>query len=267
VDLAGLEVRLAALKDDFESSVLGEKEAPQSVRQANSWKTMSLTLAAAVSALEPERYGDRFELKQTEVEKIWKDKNLTWDHKAIYAMRFCDESLTRLTVILADRRQNNEVLTEFQSLMTLHGVDSTKAIAEPAQLAETKVFWSNRLVALFPLVIKTVAVSSASELDDIVEDLLNRAEIIASRRDIHYQARMELLYLNNVQSLANMFFLLATLPESSIREAAADIKNEWELSMRDQDLMVALKVSLSLIAATQMSFNLSLWYVTGKKTK
>jgi hypothetical protein len=264
VDLASLEVRLGALKDDFEATILQSKEQSSNIQQALSWKSISLTLIAAVSALEPELYGDYFETKQGELEATWKEKNTSWDRKIIFAMKLCDEALTRLIVLLADKHKNHDVINEFKSIMSLHGVDSSKAKAEPTKLAEMKVYWSNRLVALFPLVIKIMAPRCKDDLDDILEDLLNRADIISSRRDIHYQAKMDILYLNNVQSLTNMFFLLSTLPESSIHEVATNLKNEWDLSLRDQALTVSYKSAISLISATQVSFNLALWYVTYK---
>jgi hypothetical protein len=260
VALLSLEVRLAALKDDFEASVMTAGEQNPAVLQSLSWKFMSLAFVAAVSAIEPERYGDYFEKRQQNLEVLWKDKKSSWDHKAISAMRLCDEALAKLIVILADKERNTEALSEFKSIMAFHGVDSGKAKAEPARLAETKVFWSNRLVALFPLILKITAPDKSSEREDIMDDLLNRAEIIAARKDVHYQARLDLLYLNNVQSLTGMFFLLSALPDSSIREVATQMENELEIALRDPDLKVSDKISLSLVAASQMSFHLSLWY-------
>jgi hypothetical protein len=260
VALLSLEVRLAALKDDFEASALATGEQNPVVLESLSWKSMSLALVAAVSALDSERYGDYFEKKQQKLEVLWKDKKISWDHKAIGAMRLCDEALVKLIVILADRQKKTEILTEFKSIMALHGVDSGKAKAEPTRLAETKVFWANRLVALFPLIIKITAPLKDSELDDIMEDLLNKAEIIAARKDVHYQARLDLLYLNNVQSLTGMFFLLSTQSDSDIREEAILMEAELDAALRDPDLKVSDKIALSLVAASQTSFHLSLWY-------
>jgi hypothetical protein len=255
-----LEVRLAALKDDFEASVRATGEQNPVVLEAISWKYISLAFVAAVSALEAERYGDYFEKKQQSLEVLWKDKKSSWDHKAISAMSLSDEALAKLIVILADKEKKPEVLAEFKAIMALHGVNSGKAKAEPAKLAETKVFWANRLVALFPLIVKVTAPSKDSELEDIMDDLLNKAEIIAARKDVHFQARLDLLYLNNVQSFTSMFFLLSTLPDSAIREETIPIENELEVALRDPDLKVSDKIALSLVAASQMSFHLSLWY-------
>jgi hypothetical protein len=262
--MASLEARLGALKYAFEATIASSPDPRPATQQAQAWRSMGLSLVAAVSAMEPERYGSYYEEKEAETERVWKDKNASWDRRAIFAMRMCDEALSKLIVILADKKNNKNVLLEFQDVMARHGVDSGKARTEPARLAETKVYWSNRLVALFPLVLKLMAFDEGTKREDILEDLVNRAEIIASRRDIHYQARMDLLYLNNVQSLTSMFFFLATLPQSSIREVAAGMEETWEKSLKDPDLMVSNKIALSLVAAAQLSFHLSFWYAGGK---
>ncbi|MDR2460346.1 MAG: hypothetical protein LBE38_06140 [Deltaproteobacteria bacterium] len=260
-DLELLDSRLSFLKEDFETSLADTSD--QELVQAMAWKAISLSFLASVSSFEPERYDGYFEmmLESFEVPKTNGKKTPSVDHLIINSMRLCDEALARLIVILAGRNKNTKVLAEFEAIMAHHGVDAGKARTQPAQLAEMKVFWSNRLVALYPLVIKILAPEKEEELQDVTEDLLNRAEIIASRRDIHYQARMDLLYLNNVQTLTTMFFLLSTQQGSSIRDVASIMEDNWELSSKDQNLIVADKISLALVASAELSFPLSFSYV------
>ena len=81
---------------------------------------------------------------------------------------------------------------------------------------------------------------------------------------MHYQARLDLLYLNNVQSLTGLFFLLSTLPDSLIRDPVGSMERELEAANRDPDLKVSDKIGLTLVAASQMSFHLSLRYAEPK---
>jgi hypothetical protein len=260
-DLALLDARLSSLKEEFESSLADIQD--QELIQATAWKAISLSFLAAVTSMEPERYEGYYNemLESFTIPKSTGKKKPSVDHLIINSMRLCDEALARLVVIMADRQNTTEVLAEFQAIMAHHGVDSVKARTQPAQLAEMKVFWSNRLVALYPLVVKLIAPEKEQELLDVTEDLLNRAEIIASRRDIHYQARMDLLYLNNVQTLTSMFFLLSTQKDSSIRDVASIMEDDWELTTKDQNLKVADKISLALVATAELSFPLSFSYV------
>jgi hypothetical protein len=165
-------------------------------------------------------------------------------------------------VIIAEKQNNQNVLNEFVKVI---GISATgKAKSKPAKIAEARVYWSNRIVVLTSLLVKLAAPDNIKELDDIIDDLLNRAEVIASRRDVHYQARMDLLYLNNTQSLSSMLFLLATDRRSPIKQEAVDMEDSWEDRIDDPDFQVSEKTSLSLVSNTQLTFPLLYWLSSAK---
>jgi hypothetical protein len=72
-------------------------------------------------------------------------------------------------------------------------------------------------------------------------------------------ARMDLLYMNNVQSLTSMNFLLTTLPESPIFLDAQSLEDYWENNLKDPDFKVADKISLALVTNAQLTFPLAHW--------
>jgi hypothetical protein len=153
---------------------------------------------------------------------------------------------------VAGRLNDQRVLGE---LLAISGSPATsKAKSRPAKNAEARVYWSNRIVVGTSLLIRLIAPEKAREVEDMTDDLLNRAEVIATRRDVHYQARMDLLYLHTAQSMAALLFLVATDEDSPIFPEAAGMEGAWEERISDTGFQVSEKTSLSLVSNTQLAF-------------
>ncbi|MDR2198075.1 MAG: hypothetical protein LBR53_01185 [Deltaproteobacteria bacterium] len=255
-----LEQNLSLLKADFEKTLAPLKD--PKIIQSLSLKKTDLALFMAVSILDPERYSGYYAEKEAILEKIWADKKMSWDVKEIYGLILYAESLSRLVVIISGKQNNQNVLKAFSALTA--AAATGKAKSKPAKIAEARVYWSNRIVILNSLLLKLLIPESAQDLEDIMDDLLNKAEIIASRRDVHYQGRLDLLYLNNVEYLTRMQFLLAAGDRSPVTGDAEQMKGSWEKKISDPDLQVSEKTSVSLVTTAQLSFPLLYWICSVK---
>jgi hypothetical protein len=256
----GLELGLGAIKADFEKS-LGTLKDPKII-QALSLRSADLALLLTLSALDPANYGAYQQERSAYLDRVWSDKKLSWEMRELRELSVYSEALSRLVVIMAGQMNDQRVLTEFVGL--LGDKVTGKAKSQPAKIAEAKVYWSNRIVVHTSLLIKLIAPEKAGALEDMIDDLLNRAEVIATRRDVHYQARMDLLYLNNMQTLTGMQFLVATDKVSPISAEAATMEDSWEERIQDPDFQVSEKTSLSLVSNTQLAFPLLYWIANNK---
>ncbi|MDR1039845.1 MAG: hypothetical protein LBR80_06675 [Deltaproteobacteria bacterium] len=252
-----LERSLDLVKSDFEQEATGSRD-PR-VIQAASWKAVGLAFLEALAAVDTDRWGEFRDRNTEELDAMWADPKSGWDQREIRAMRLCDDVWSRLAAVTVARNGDSDSLRELEGVMTRHEVAAARARTEPAKRAEARVFWSNRMAVVFPFLAAGVVPDSAGALGDMAEDLVNYAEIVADRRDVHYQARMELLYNNNVRSLAGMMFLALTQPGSPYLGDATALRQSWDDSMANPSYKVSDKITHSLLAAAQLSFPLAHW--------
>jgi hypothetical protein len=255
--LDAMEQSLEDVKTAFEREA-SETRDPRALR-AVSWKASGLAFMEALAVMEPARFGDFRDRNTEAMELLWSDMKADWGQRELKAMRLCDDVWTRMAAVLAIRAGSNSILEDLEGVMTRHEAVSDSARTEPARLAEARVFWSNRLAVLFPLQARAIAPALTSALDDITQDLVNSAEVVAERRDIHHQARMDLLYNNNARSIASMMFLVLTQESSPYLGDARALRQSWDDSMTNPSFKVSDKLSHSLMTAAQLSFPLAHW--------
>jgi hypothetical protein len=249
---------LDSLKDEFESDLQGVSDqgriAALSVRAgARAWAVA----AAAVSSPEDEVF-PRMRLERFQA--MWDKEKGSWPSKEKAALRTYFESMGRLAAKLTDKRKDPGVNADLTNLFSGATYSSfRRARTLQARLAEDRVFWSNRLDVLATMLIRLKCPETAEALDDVVEDMLNRAEVISRRTDVHYQARMELLYLNNSQSLARMLFLMGKSPSSPVVAEAEALERAWLKHLADGAAPVSDLSSVTWVANAQMAFPLAWW--------
>ena len=93
--------------------------------------------------------------------------------------------------------------------------------------------------------------------------MLNRTEVISRRTDVHYQARMELLYLNNSRSLVDMLFLMAKSGGSPVASEAVVLEKAWRNHFEAGETRVSDLMSLTWVANAQITFPLAWWVAVG----
>ncbi|MDR1658461.1 MAG: hypothetical protein LBT47_13110 [Deltaproteobacteria bacterium] len=215
------------------------------------------TSAAAVAGGDSPFPNGRLEFFQDQ----WDKAGDSWPSREILALKMYFEAVGRLAILIACHEPiNKAVMEELSSLLSEANYTSFGRLkTKPTQLAEDRVFWSNRLSTMATIVIKLQNPDQMLELENQIVDLINRSEVISRREDIHYQARMELLYLNNAQGLASMLFLMAKSDDSPIIEQAQAMETAWQKHIETGDSQVATQNTLAWVTNTQLSFPLAWW--------
>jgi hypothetical protein len=245
------------VKADFEREAAGARD-PRAMRAA-SWKAVGLSFLESLAAMDPSRFGEFRDRNTEEMEAAWADAKAGWDQREIRAMRLCDDVWSRTAALLAARDGSRALAEELEGVIARHEVAAARARTEPARHAEARVFWSNRLAVTLPFLVQALAPGQEGALEDIAQDLINNAEVVAERRDVHYQVRMDLLYNNNVRGLAGMMFLALTQKGSPYLDDATALRQSWDDSMARSDFKVSDKTAHSLLTAAQLSFPMAHW--------
>ncbi|MDR0621196.1 MAG: hypothetical protein LBJ61_04905 [Deltaproteobacteria bacterium] len=260
---ARLERRLDGVKRDFEGQIKGVSDQKQISALAlkaagEAWLEAAALLDSPNELFDPTDSVLAFESQ-------WDEAGSSWAAREGRALKFYFEALSRLTARLAVRAADKPAADNLADLLRAAraGQNRPKPTTVQALEAEAKVFWSNRLCAL-ATVLGTLGAKGdqGGQVADLVTDLLNRSEVVASRTDIHYQAKMELLYLNDAQSLTSVLFLMAKGQDSPIAEEAEIMERNWENHLNQTDLQVADRISLTWVANAQLAFPLAWWLAT-----
>jgi hypothetical protein len=252
-----LEEKLNLLKSSFETELDGIKDQSEISAIALKAATEAWIFATMeMEALETSwNYSDRLKW----LEEQWSDTKTSWQEKEICSLKIYNEALAKIAAYLVTKTNNSSVLLGLEALSSLQGDFSGNSKTVTTREAEVKVFLTNRLAVLLSLIIRMESKNQNEELDDIIEDMLNRADIIAHRKDIHYQARMDLLYLNNAQSMTAMNILLARSTRSPIIKEAEMVESAWLSHISEEDNQVSDQISLTWVTNAQLSFPMAYW--------
>ncbi|MDR1607695.1 MAG: hypothetical protein LBT38_04715 [Deltaproteobacteria bacterium] len=241
----GLEIELAEVKDRMVVSSLALKYASQA------W-------ALAAGALAPEGSSWVAAERLAWLEEKWAANPQSWPQRQTASLRLYFESLMAITLAYAEKKEDLWAFEEATSLIQ----ESAKNIAthklEFEREAESRVIWSNRLAASAPILARLNAQDQAEKLNAVLSELAQKALTIANRRDVHYQGRMELLFLNNAQGLAKTHFLLAKTSGSPLIAEAQTLENAWLQETKDASPL-ADQIALTWLTTAQLSFPLAYW--------
>jgi hypothetical protein len=250
---------LDRIKDEFEAELQGVSDQSRIAALSIKAAARAWSAAAAASGEDARMAATRLSWLETE----WDKAKGSWPAREKAALRVYFEALGRLAVALAMRRGDKAAIGELDALLSGPAYMSfARAKTVQARSAEDRVFWSNRLSALATVLVRLQCPESRQELDDVIEDMLNRAEVISRREDIHFQARMELLHLNNAQSLASMLFLMAKRGASPVTGEAEALELSWRKHFSENGSQVADLMSVTWVANAQIAFPLAWWLAT-----
>jgi hypothetical protein len=255
-----LELKLDFLKHEFE----GELEGVDDQKQISALALRASGRAFLASATLADEGNERFDAEEIlrRFDQDWNKRDASWAAREGLALRLYFEAAARLAARLALRSLDMKAaddLREFFNQAKTRQKEEGHLTATAIE-AEEKVLWSNRLCTLTTILGGMVlSAPRKDELDNIVEDLLNRAEVVAARTDIHYQAKMELLYLNDAQGLTSILFLLAGAAGSPVAREAAQLEELWRGHVSQPGTQVSDMLSLTWVANTQIALPLAWW--------
>ncbi|MDR0356387.1 MAG: hypothetical protein LBJ64_11755 [Deltaproteobacteria bacterium] len=255
-----LELELDAVKHRFENEIQGVGDQKQIAALAIRAASQAWLAAAAMTDQENELFDPAESLES--LQHDWDRPGSSWPDREALGLKFYFAAVGRLAARIALKNNDKSVAEDLREFFVISrkGLLRPTPLTEPAVEAEAKVFWSNRICTLAAALGALLLNSpQRAELDDIVEDLLNRAEIVAKRTDIHYQGKMELLYLNNSQSLTSILFLLAKSPGSPFVEEALIMEEAWLNHVDQPGTQVADMLSLTWVTNAQIALPLVWW--------
>jgi hypothetical protein len=253
-----LETSLGQLKGEMEKSLEGARDQKMVSAVALRYASQAWALAAESQAHQAAPWSAEERLAQ--LGRIWENKGASWANRETVALRLFYEAIVALAVTQAAREpQTDWVLREVAGLIQLNSQIQKPQGHPVAREAEARLAWSNRLAAALPIVIRLKSQGSGEELTRLLDQLTSKAALIADRRDVHYQGRLELLFLNNAQATAKMSFLLAKSPGSPLIAEAEALEAAWLTQLQAPKIPVADQISLTWLSAAQLAFPLAFW--------
>jgi hypothetical protein len=189
----------------------------------------------------------------------WSDDSVSWTTRQTSAIKLYFESLAALCLAEAKDKGEDWAFDAIDALLreSLKGVFSHDR--EKDREAEARAVWSSRLAALAPILVRLRAKDNDAALSEIVTRLVEKAKKASDRKDVHYQARMELLYFNNAQAVARTHFLLASSPSSPLASEAKSLEAAWDEHLKAANNSLADQISLTWLTTAQLSFPLAFW--------
>jgi hypothetical protein len=252
-----LEARLESLKTEMEAEL-------ERVRDQKNVSALALKYAASAWALAAEARAKpnapfSATAKLSELTQIWANRTATWTSRETLGLKLYFDSLVALALGLAAEDKNSDwVYKELNSLIIATRAEP-KTLPPANHEPDSRVVWSNRLAALTPILVRLKCPEKGEALIEFQNGLVNRARAIAERRDVHYQGRMELLFLNNAKAITDLNFLLAQSPLSPFMTEALTLEEEWAKERKEATNSLADQISLSWLTTAQLSIPLAFW--------
>ncbi|MDR1870320.1 MAG: hypothetical protein LBS60_00070 [Deltaproteobacteria bacterium] len=253
----GLEVRLESLKAAMEKDLERAKDQKNVSALALKYAANAWALAAEAQAQVTAPFSAAAKLK--ELNQRWANQGATWSSRETLGLQLYFDSLVALALGLAAEDKSGDWV--YQELSSL--IKATRSPRTPLPPAnhdpDSRVVWSNRLVAVAPIVVRLKCPDKSEALLALQANLVQRAKAIAERRDVHYQGRMELLFLNNAKTITDLNFLLAQSPLSPFATEAWTLEAEWAKERQTATNSLADQISLSWLTTAQLSIPLAFW--------
>jgi hypothetical protein len=133
--------------------------------------------------------------------------------------------------------------------------------AKPEAELEKRVILSGALSGIMAVAVKSVGGGAMEKpVQLIVKEMLGKAHSISTRPDIHYRAKLALLYANNAHGLTALTFLLGHNAGPPLSNELAKVHNAWNTHVEGASLPDTL--SLTWTAQCQAVLPLSFWLAT-----
>ncbi len=115
---------------------------------------------------------------------------------------------------------------------------------KPEAALEKRVVISGALTGITAVAVKSVGGGAMEKpVQLIVKEMLYKANSISERPDIHYRAKLSLLYANNVDGLTALIFLLGHNAGPPLSNELAKVHNAWNIHVRDASLPDTLSLT------------------------
>lgn len=247
------------LKQQFEDEI--KKTSDPKITSCLAVETSALAWMLAAANLSATTEDSLLRLnKANEFEKN-RSKAENWDTRNLSALEFYYETMTELITLMSTKTGQSSLISELDQVVATTEEQFAALEGKEDVLPEKRVILSGALVSLMSVLAKTVGGGSMEQpAQRILSNVVTKADHISKRPDIHYRAKLSLLYANNIQGLTAFIFLLgqnAGPPLSSDLAVLHSNLNQYGSGLNLPDVM-----SLTWVAQAQASVPLGYWLST-----
>ncbi len=255
VETEDLQIEFLELKKKFELDAKKVKE--QKILTTMALETTARSWALAASFLGADERGAR--LKKSTLDKAVTSKN--WETRELAALEYYYEAILSLTMKIAQKNNQKTLLDELEAIIAETAEQLEGLGAKPEGALEKRAVLSGGLTGIMAVAVKSVGGGAMEQpIQLIVKEMLSRANAISARPDIHYRAKLYLLYVNNVQGLTALTFLLGHNAGPPLSGELAKVHSAWNAHVENANLPDTL--SLTWTAHYQAVLPLAFWLAT-----
>lgn len=125
------------------------------------------------------------------------------------ALELYYQAFRELALYLVTVRPEKHLAQEMKSIHRLTRDKLARLTDQPQRELEKRVILSGALVALATVAVRSLGGQILSaQMEGLVKGWLTRTEILSRRSDLHYRAKLQLLYIGNLRRLTALIFLL-----------------------------------------------------------
>lgn len=181
-----------------------------------------------------------------------------WDARHLAALEFYYQGLVQIIPLLLSNTGQSVMLPEMEQIVNKTDEQLSALDGKPDALQEKRVTVSGALVSLMSVMVGAVGGGSMEQpVRGILNNVVTKADYISKRPDIHYRAKLSLLYANNIQGLTALVFLLGQNAGPPLSSELAVIHGTMNQHSADLNLPDAL--SLTWVAQAQAVLPLAFW--------
>lgn len=163
-----------------------------------------------------------------------------------------------VVLYLVTANQQKDLALEMKLIHRLTRNKLARLGEQPQQALEKRVILSGALVALATVAIRSLGGNLLNpQMEGLVKNWLERTEILSRRVDLHYRARLQLMYISNLRRLTALIFIFGRQAGPSLSRELAQLHGNLNLYSPKRGLPGAQ--SLIWAAQAQAAIPLAYW--------
>lgn len=173
------------------------------------------------------------------------------------------QAFREITLYLVAATQQKNLALEMKRIHQLTQDKLAGLADQPQRELKKRVILSGALVCVATVTIRSLSGNILTpQLENIVKDLVNRSESLSRCSDLHYRAKLQLLYIGNLRRLTTLIFILGRQAGPSLNRELAELHGNLNLYGPKRSLPGAL----SLIWAAQAQAAIPVAYWVSRQT-
>jgi len=174
------------------------------------------------------------------------------------ALNLYYQAFRELTLYLVAVNQQKNLALEMKQIHRLAQDKLAGLPNQPQEELKKRVILSGALVSLATVTIRSLGGNILTpQLENVVKDLVERSETLSQRSDLHYRAKLQLLYIGNLRCLTSLVFILGRQAGPSLNRELAELHGSLNFYGPKRSMPGAL--SLIWTAQAQSAIPVAYW--------